>query len=165
MAELWKGSMDSFAPIPPSVTEDVSTHVKDKIIYVDSQLPRGLRNCNIARMEGKGIGELNQMFCLILLLLWLLNLQDGDVMEWGAVVSPAFCSQKQCQLLGENTSQFSTAMTYYSQVPQTVCCWMNCGYIWTLFSCKTASSENEILALSTKIMCTSAVLSETGSPY
>lgn len=35
----------------------------------------------------------------------------------------------------------------------------------TLFSCKTASSKNEILAVSTKIMCTSAVLSETGSPY
>lgn len=61
--------MDSFALILHSVTEDVSTHVKDKIIYVDSQPPRGLRNCNISRMEGKGMGELNQMLCLIFLLL------------------------------------------------------------------------------------------------
>lgn len=61
--------MDTFAPIPHSVTEDVSTHVKDKSICVDSQPPRCLRNCNIARIEGKGMEELNQMLCLILLLL------------------------------------------------------------------------------------------------
>lgn len=53
--------MDSFALIPHSVTENVSAHMKDEIICVDSQPPRCLRSGSVPVIQGKRMGELNRM--------------------------------------------------------------------------------------------------------
>lgn len=60
--------MDSLALIPRSVTENVFTHVKDEIICVDSQPLRRLRSRSIPGIQGRRMGELNWVLCLILLL-------------------------------------------------------------------------------------------------
>lgn len=164
MAELWKGSIDSFAPIPYSVTENMSVHAKDKIIYFDSQPHRCLRNLNEAGIERKGMGKLNQMLCLILLLLCLLNVVWRDEV--------LCCLQhfvhKNTVTSFAKTPQFSIAVTWCSQVPETAAKWMvatsECPVFMQGKVLKTWNHRCEHKDLLTLALCAFAVLPGTSSP-
>lgn len=149
MAELWKGSMDSFALIPHSVTENVSTHVKDEIICVDSQPPRCLRSCSIPGIQGKRVGELNRVLCLILLLLWLLNLQCDGVRC--CVVSSILFTKALLTPWREHLTVFySNDMILSSTINSLLLNkWWLC--LKALFSCKAKSLKNGVPGVSTKI--------------